>query len=218
MSVAGIIGKFSFNAELSGQTGKVDLPSGQKDRDLSGFAAMFYGGYKFGIIQIYSTFLFGTGDDRANDDKLESYFPLAQDMYGYFGQDGIWVDDALPIAGVDDEEIFSNLGRDSVAGIGMVAGNFGLQVQVHRKVKLQFDLSMFSAVTTDGLTAPSGTADLGTMLGFEGAANVQYRIHPNLTFGYNLAVFVPGSFFKDYYGDDTDRSAVNSYMEIKWRF
>ena len=162
--------------------------------------------------------MYGSGDDKANDGKQQSFRPLNQDLYGYFGRDGIWVDDSLPVAGITEGQIFSSIGHESQAGLGLIALNLGVEVTLAMKHTLFADLSYFSAVTTGGLETVGGTSNIATDLGIEGNVGVLFRWYRNLHVTVNYAAFQPGSFFKDYYGSQADSLAHNFFMEALWRF
>ncbi len=219
LSAKAAMGLIKIQAELVTQSGTVQSKiEGTKDIDISGFAAMAHAEYDLGKLKVRSSVFYAPGDDKANDYKWESFMPIRQGLYGYFGMDGIWVDDTLPIAGVDEDTIVPNIGYETHAPIGINALSLGFEFSAHRKVRLYGDASLFNAGATDGLTAPTGKADISKSLGTEAGLGIYYRYSQNFQVRAQYSLFMPGDFFVDYYGSGVDETASNGILEFKWRF
>ena len=159
-----------------------------------------------------ASFAYASGDDNPNDGDAEGFDGIFDNPNFAGNGFSFWVANALNVNGlglVNGNSFYPNLrGKGAQASNyvnpGIVIGNLGLDAKFTPKTIAFFNLNYFAFAETEPVEARFGVNNVGSSIGFEYSAAVQYRpfLNENVIFTVSASALHPGDGLEDLTGND----------------
>ena len=195
----GTLGGFGYKAAFDFQFGDVNEDTAN-EASFGGWQALLAANYKLNPVNLRGMFVYGTGEDSADDDSISEFVPFMGNIQNY----------AFIYEYQHRTTAFNKSGLNPAApSNGHAAGyantmvaNLGLDWQATKDVMFGLDGYYFWATETGAWEDVTGN-DVSSTAGWEVDAKFKYNVAKNLTYQIDLGYFDPGGFYEDAYGVDT---------------
>ena len=191
----GKIGNFGYAAQVDFQFGKVlDNYSDLVDeKSFKGWAASLKADYNLNPVTIRGAFVYGSGDDSADDD-VEEFVPYVGNVQNYsFIYEYQHATTAFNKSGLNSA--FASNGHAAGVANTMYV-NLGVDWKATKDVTLSLDGYSFWASETGAWEDYTG-GDVSSSAGWEIDAKVKYQLAKNLFYQVDAGYFKPGKFYED---------------------
>ena len=227
----GKMGNIMPKAEFVYAMGEKDNFTATGDEgDISAFAG--FASLEVAMADMFNPYLGGyytSGDDDANDDKIEAFNPITNiSRYaGPFAMENAFIYRYVPALGTHlYSNTFDTLG--TAPGYGGISNsssanspgmyNLGIGTKGGMdKWSYKAQLLYFWFTEVGALEQVMG-ADIDDAVGMEFDLQVTYHFTKNFSLGNVISVFDPGDGVQDLRGDDFDKIALLNTVELTWSF
>jgi hypothetical protein len=219
----GKIAGFSYAAEADMNFGKAEdvLFSGD-DAKFKGWGIFAKAGYMLDPVNIRASFAMGSGDDDANDNDIDEFQTLqgtdATGPVARFTHYTQIYERSVRTAAV--EGIVSTFPGGNIRTTGIANTtyfNLGLDVTPIKEVSVSLDGFLLQATET-GAWEDIVDHSVDDQLGWEIDSKINWKIAKNLTYFVEAALFKPGDFYKDAFGDDVDETVTQAVHGLMLTF
>lgn len=172
-------------------------------------------------VRFRSSYFYASGDDNPNDRRAEGFDTILDDPIFAGGEFSYWQRQAVRLFGVNlvqRKSIVPNLrsskiqGQSNFVNPGLHLMNFGMDVEVTPKLKLIGNANYLWFDETEVLETFTFQSDIDDEIGADLSLGMEYRpiLTDNVIFSGGYATLIPGSGFKDLFGQTTPFTLDNA--------
>ncbi len=219
----GHINRFNVNSALYLVFGHDSLnPLAGQPVDISAQMAALELSYDRDWIRFRTSGFYASGDDDIFDDEATGFDTVLDNPNFAGGMFSYWNRQAIRLNGVNLVDRFSLVphlrsskiqGQANFVNPGLFLANFGFDVELTPRARLINNLNMLYFNHTEVLEQFTFQADIARHIGTDISSGVEYRplLNDNLIVLGGVSGLVPGSGFKDLYGDFPDQDVNNLF-------
>lgn len=192
------------------------------DAKFKGWGVFLKAGYMLDPVNIRASFAMGSGDDDATDEDIEEFQTLqGTDATGAIARFTHYTQIyERSVRTAAAEAVVSSFPGGNIRSTGIANTtylNLGFDVNPIKEVSVSVDGFYLQATETGAWEDIVGNS-VDDQLGWEIDSKINWKIAKNLTYFIEAAMFKPGDFYKDAFGDNVDETVTQAVHGLMLTF
>jgi hypothetical protein len=193
-----------------------------KSSDISSFFAAAEVSMDFSWLRVRGSVLYGSGDDDPFDDESNGFDAIFENPQFAGSDTSYWVRQAVPLIGGGRVSLSSRngvlnsmrsskeLGQSNFTNPGITLFGTGVDMDLTPETRLSFNVNQLWFNETAVLETARNQADISKSIGIDVSASIIHRpfMTQNIVLRISYATLIPGSGYKDLYGDKSAHSLL----------